>query len=483
MAQAQVDLKKRLNDAFDHPFLRKAVGSATNTLRDRKRKVSDDLGHWEEWRKLGAQIRHHVIDNLDVYLHQFSQNIQAQGAQVHWAVTGQEALDIFQNIVSKHQAKLVVKSKSMVSEELHVNQLLEDLCVKVVETDLGEYIIQLAGETPSHIIVPAIHKTRQEVAALFEKDSQEKQVADTAALTQYARRKLRRLFMEADVAVSGCNFAVADAGAVCLFTNEGNGRLVTTVPPVHVVFMGMERVVPSFQELEVMARLLPRSATGQKLTSYLSVIRGPRGVGEEDGAQEMHVIIVDNGRSRLLADPIYKEVLRCIRCGSCLNTCPVYRQIGGHAYGWVYSGPIGAVLTPLLHENLSDWGETVGLSTLCGACTETCPVRIPLHEMLLQLRAQRVEAGVTPSLEKSAFKLWASTWSRPSLYRLAIKGAYYGQKAYLKDGHLEGGPPPLSYWTNSRYFPPIAEKSFRQRWQEGKLEVDRNEASLTKGDQ
>ncbi|MBC9784579.1 iron-sulfur cluster-binding protein [Heliobacterium chlorum] len=469
MAAGNRDLQGRIQSAFRHPFLRKAVKSATNTLRDRKNVVTHDLGHWEDWRNLGMQIRNHVIENLDTYLQQFAKNMLQQGAQVHWAVTAEDALRIFQGIVDKHKAKLVLKSKSMVSEELHVNHVLEDRGIHAVESDLGEYIIQLAGETPSHIIVPAIHKTRQEVADLFEKDSGQKQQPDTASLTRYARQKLRQMFLDAPIGVSGCNFAVADPGAVALFTNEGNGRLVTSVPPVHVVFMGLERIVPTFRELDVMAKLLPRSATGQKITSYMSVIRGPKGPGEQDGAQEMHIIIVDNGRTRILANPKYQEVLRCIRCGSCLNVCPVYRQVGGHTYGWVYSGPIGAVLTPLLQNDLINWGETAYLTTLCGACTEACPTKIPLHEMLIQLRLERTVSGATSSLERTAFRLWSETWGNPTLYKLSMKGGYIGQKPFMKEGHLEGGPTPLSAWTNSRYFPPIAKETFRDRWRKGEI--------------
>ncbi|MBM7867855.1 iron-sulfur cluster-binding protein [Heliobacterium gestii] len=469
MAVSNKDLHDRIQAAFRHPFLRKAVRSATNTLRDRKAVVAHDLGHWQEWRAIGQQIRDHVVDNLDVYLKRFAANMARQGAQVHWASTGDDALKIFLNIVDAHGAKLVLKSKSMVSEELHVNHVLEERGIRAVESDLGEYIIQLAGETPSHIIVPAIHKTRGEVAELFEQDSGEKQSPETASLTRYARHKMRQMFFDASIGVSGCNFAVADPGAISLFTNEGNGRLVTTTPPVHVVFMGMERIVPTFQELDVMAKLLPRSATGQKITSYMSVIRGPAATDESDGPKEMHIIIVDNGRSRILANPKYREVLRCIRCGSCLNVCPVYRQVGGHTYGWVYSGPIGAVLTPLLQNELKDWGETVNLTTLCGACTEACPVRIPLHEMLIQLRLERTSQGYTPALEKTAFRLWSETWDKPTLYGLMMRAAAVGQFPFMKDGHLEGGPTPLSAWTNSRYFPPVAGRTFRQRWKRGEV--------------
>jgi L-lactate dehydrogenase complex protein LldF len=306
----------------------------------------------------------------------------------------------------------------MVSEEIHLNAHLAERGIDVVETDLGEWIVQLAHETPSHIILPAIHKRRPAIQALFEAEGSEKLSPETKVLAGYARRRMREKFDQADIGVTGCNFAVAETGSVVLFTNEGNGRMVTTLPETHIAIMGLERIVPTLEDLEVMANLLPRSATGQKLTTYLNIITGPRRDGELDGPGELHVIVLDNERSSQLGDPHFQEVLNCIRCGACLNVCPVYRHIGGHAYGSVYPGPIGAVLTPLLQRSKAA-GELANASTLCGACFEACPVKIPLHDMLVQLRRRNVERGLAPRFEATGMRAYARVMSSPMLFALA----------------------------------------------------------------
>ena len=392
--KAGATVKERADLALNNDFLRKAVRFTTERLRGGKEKAAADHGNWDDWRERGREIRLHTIAHLDYYLNLFVDNARENGVHVHFAETAEDAVKLSLAIAEHVQAKTVVKSKSMVTEELHLNHALESIGVEAIETDLGEYIIQLAGETPSHIIIPAIHKNRYQIAELLSADAGETLAPDTTILAGFVRRKLRQKFLEADIGMTGCNFAIAETGSMVLFENEGNARMVTTVPKTQITLMGMERIIPSWADLEVMATLLPRSATGQKLTVYMSGITGPRRDADADGPDEMHIIIVDNGRSLQLGDPEFQELLNCIRCGACLNACPVYRHIGGHAYGGTYSGPIGAVLTPALNKNTEQWDDIANASSLCGACYEACPVKIPLHEMLIYLR--RRKAGERP---------------------------------------------------------------------------------------
>ncbi|GAX89528.1 LutB/LldF family L-lactate oxidation iron-sulfur protein [Effusibacillus lacus] len=457
-------LKERMKHAIADETLIAAVKKTTDRLEGGKLSSSEALGNWEEWRKQGSRIRSHVVEHLDYYLGQLIENVKKRGGHVHIADSAKEAVDIFLRITREKNAKSVIKSKSMVSEEVHVNKALEDIGVEVIESDLGEYIIQLFGEAPSHIIVPAIHKNRYQIKDKFNEISGENLTEDTPTLTAFARRQLRKAFLQADIGVSGCNFAIAETGSIVMFTNEGNGRMVTTLPPVHVAFMGMERLIPSFEDLETFVNLLPRSATGQKITTYVSVINGARQEGDLDGAQEFHLIIVDNGRSKILGDEEFQEVLNCIRCGACLNVCPVYRHIGGHAYGDVYPGPIGAVLTPLLRDDMETWGDLPYASSLCGACTEACPVRIPLHDMLVRHRARYVKLGLAPKWEQMAFKAWSKTFARPGRYKLSMKAARLMVPFMARDGFIEKGPLNMMGWTHARHFPSPAKQSFREQW-------------------
>ncbi len=463
-AELTGDLTTRSSVALRDEFLRGAVRFTVDRLRTAKAKSIEALGSWDEWRDRGRAIRAHTIENLDYYLEQFCTNATARGAHVYFAADASEARTKVVDLVQAASAKTVVKSKSMVSEEIHVNDRLAEAGIEVVETDLGEWIIQLAHETPSHIILPAIHKQRAGIQVLFEKEGNEKLSPETKVLAGYARRRLREKFEKGDVGITGCNFAVADTGSIVLFTNEGNGRMVTTLPPVHIVLMGMERIVPTLDDLEVMANLLPRSATGQKLTAYLNILTGPKPAEEADGAREVHVIIVDNGRSTQLGDPHFQEVLHCIRCGACLNVCPVYRHIGGHAYGSVYPGPIGAVLTPLLQPTARA-GELANASTLCGACFEACPVKIPLHDMLVHLRSRNVERGHAPRLEKPALKIYAWVFSSPTLFRLVGWMIRWVQRITSGTGKrgkwLLRWMGPFRGWTDYRALPPPARDSFR----------------------
>ncbi|WP_199620860.1 LutB/LldF family L-lactate oxidation iron-sulfur protein [Paenibacillus alkalitolerans] len=457
-------VKERAQLALNDEFLRKAVRFTTERLRNGKQKASEEHGNWEEWRERGRQIRLHTIAHLDFYLNQFADNARANGVHVHFAETAEEAVKLTLAIAERKQAKSVVKSKSMVTEELHLNRALADIGVEAVETDLGEYIIQLADETPSHIIIPAIHKNRYQIAELLSAEAGETLPPDTTALAGFARKKLREKFLEADIGMTGCNFAIAETGSMVLFENEGNARMVTTVPKTQITLMGMERIIPTWADLEVMATLLPRSATGQKLTVYMSGITGPRRSKDADGPEEMHIIIVDNGRSLQLGDPEFQELLNCIRCGACLNACPVYRHIGGHAYGGTYSGPIGAVLTPALNANVAEWDDIANASSLCGACYEACPVKIPLHDMLVYLRKRKVDKGFSPVTEKLGMKGFAAVMSDSKRFRAALKLGRIGQRFVARDGYIKAKLGPLKGWNSYRYAPSLPKESFRDRW-------------------
>lgn len=462
--EKRTDIRNRSRLALRDDFLRDAVRFTADKLRTKKQVVTEELGNWEEWRERGREIRSHTVANLDYYLGQFANNVRLAGGTVHFAADGTEAAQIVTDIAKRKHAKRIVKSKSMVSEEVHINHHLEEAGMKVVETDLGEYIIQLAGETPSHIIIPAIHKNREQIKQLFTSAGGEGLTTDTKVLAAFARQKLREEFISADIGITGCNFGIAESGTIVLFTNEGNADMVTNLPDTHIVLMGMERVLPTFADLEVIANLLPRSATGQKQTTYMSMITGPRKPDEGDGAKELHVVILDNGRSQQLGDEQFQDVLNCIRCGACLNVCPVYRQIGGHSYGSVYPGPIGAVLTPLLNQG-PEFADLPFASSLCGACSEACPVKIPLHDMLVYLRQRTVERGKANPLERLAFKGYRTVFSNAKRYRLAMKAGNIVQKPLVTGDHIEAKIGPLTGWTSTRYAPKIAKQSFRDKWE------------------
>ncbi|MGD8190255.1 LutB/LldF family L-lactate oxidation iron-sulfur protein [Brevibacillus ginsengisoli] len=463
-SQPIIPLEERAKVALNDEFLRNAIRFTTEKLRNGRKTAAEELGNWQEWRTQGRAIRLHTIAHLDYYLSLFVTNLRAAGGHVHFASTAEEAVEITMKIAAAKEAKSVVKSKSMVSEEVHINKFLEKSKIEVVETDLGEYIIQLANETPSHIIIPAIHKNKEQVADLFSAEAGRRLPADTQILAGFARTKLREKFLKADIGMTGCNFAIAESGSMVLFSNEGNGRMVSTVPKTQITFMGMERIIPSWEDLETMATLLPRSATGQKLTAYMSAINGPRRQDDSDGPEDLHVIILDNGRSRQLGDPEFQEVLNCIRCGACLNACPVYRHVGGHTYGWVYSGPIGAVLTPRLNDDAEKWGEVANASSLCGACWEACPVKIPLHDMLVSIRRRNVEANVTKNSEKLGMKAFKLITSNHKLFGRVLKLGRIGQLPLVKDGVIKSQIGPLKGWNRYRYAPALAQKSFRESW-------------------
>ncbi len=436
------------------------IGRATDARELRRREAFDGFD-LPGLRAAAEAVRAHTVANLHHYLDRFATAAEARGTRVFFAATGEEAVGYVQGVVAARGGRLVVKAKSMASEEIGLAHALEADGVEVIETDLGEYIVQLAGEAPSHITAPAVHHTRHEVARLFSERHGRTLPPDPERLTEFARGELREAFLAADVGISGVNFAVAETGSLCLVTNEGNGRLVTSIPPVHIALMGMERVVPSFDELALMLPMLVASASGRALTSYTSFINGPRLPEEPDGPEELHVVVLDNGRSEILPTE-FRSILHCIRCGACQNVCPVYRQVGGHGYGAVYGGPIGAVLTPLL-VGFERAGDLPHASSLCGACTEVCPVGIPLHEHLLNLRREVAKAE-RPVVEALAFRAWSAAWRSPGRYRWFVRLSRLGQRLFARGGRIRRAPPPLSGWTEGRDLPAVADRTFRERW-------------------
>jgi L-lactate dehydrogenase complex protein LldF len=420
-----------------------------------------------ELRERAYRIKQETMANLDRYLEQMADAVEARGVNVFFAGDGEDVVSYIGELALRKGAKVITKSKSMATEEIELNRRLEEDYpgIEIVETDLGEWIAQLAGDTPSHIVGPILHMNRKRITEVLSRTAGEELPPDVEALGSFARRRLREKFLTADIGITGANFGVAQTGTVATVTNEGNARLVTSAPPVHVVVMGIEKLIPRFADLSVFIRLLARSSTGQKLTVYTNFITGPRAEGELDGAEELHLILMDNGRSKLLGTE-FEEALYCIRCGACLNVCPVYRQTGGHAYGSTYSGPIGAVLTPLLkgHDEAKNLPHA---SSLCGACWEACPVGIPLHDLLLKLRNQQVEEGLAGKAQEIAFKGFENTMKRPILYSISSKAGRLAQKPLLRDGSVRALPGPLGAWTDSRDLPPLAEKSFRELWREG----------------
>ncbi len=436
------------------PHVEAAIDASTARLMGHRLEAWAALPGLEELRQRAHEARLRVIDDWEAQVARFRQAVEAAGGRAVLARTADEATAYVVDVCRRTGARLVAKSKSMVSEEIGLNAALQAAGVRAVETDLGEYLLQLAGEHPVHIVAPAIEKTKEDAAQLLSRAEGRPVPAEIDALLQAARRQLRQTFLAADVGVTGANFGVVETGSVVLVTNEGNARLVSSLPRVHVALMGMERLVATLADLAVLLRLLARSATGQKLTAYTTLITGPRRPGEADGPDELHVVIVDNGRSRLVRGR-YGEMLACIRCGACLNVCPVYRKTAGAAYGPVYSGPMGAVLVPLL-TGLRQAPDLPHASSLCGACTDACPVKIPLHELLLELRRDLVEEGVARPAERLAFALWSLAWSFPLGYRLSTFLARLARPLAALAG-------PGRAWAAGRALPSLARRRYRDR--------------------
>lgn len=449
--------------------LQDALEGATGTFANARRSALAELPEAEGLRDHFKAARSATLGRLAEHLETFEANATAAGAQVHWARDAAEAQAIVLDIAQQHGVSLVTKSKSMTTEEIHLNEALAAAGIQPVETDLGEYLIQLAGQMPSHIIAPAIHLTREQAAALLSRDAGTPLPADDVdRLTAEARKLLREKFLSAGMGISGGNIGVAETGSVVLVTNEGNGRLVTTASPIHVAVLGIEKIAPTWDDAASWLSLLARSATGQPLSIYTSVITGPARADDPDGPREVHIILLDNNRSRYIGTE-YEEALQCIRCGACLNACPVYREAGGHAYGSPYSGPIGAVVSPLLF-GLEKYEGLPQASSLCGACRDVCPVRIDIPRMLLALRHDTVEQKLLPWPERTAERLVASIFAGERSTRLAAATGRLFQRPLVKDGRLQ--LPDSLNPTQGRALPSLAPKSFREMWAKGEIEEE-----------
>jgi L-lactate dehydrogenase complex protein LldF len=425
------DFHARSRAALDDAQLRQSFKGAMTFLQDKRRSQFGDDDELQRLRDLGEAVRKNALAQLPVLLERLEAKLTAAGARVHWAATPEEANAIIHGIATARGAKSIVKGKSMASEEIELNHYLEERGIACLESDMGEYIVQLAGEKPSHIVMPAIHKTRADIGALFAEHIPDTEYTeDVDRLIQTGRHTLRNAFVEADIGLSGVNFAAADTGTLWLVENEGNGRLSTTVPDVHIAIMGIEKVVEKLEHIVPLASLLTRSATGQAVTTYFNLISGPRRAGELDGPRELHLVLLDNGRTQAYADEELRATLQCIRCGACMNHCPVYGRIGGHAYGTTYPGPIGAILSPHL-LGLESTADLATASSLCGACGDVCPVRIPIPQLLVRLRTEanrNPDAEVEHPLrgqgakysrgERLVWRFWRGAFGRPGVYRM-----------------------------------------------------------------
>ncbi|MRH77264.1 iron-sulfur cluster-binding protein [Spiribacter sp. C176] len=463
MATAQADFTARAKNALDDQNLQSALKKARGGFVDKRAKALLDLPRFEALRERGRQIKDHTLAHLDVYLTQFERNVIANGGQVHYASNADAAQKIVLQIARDAQAKQIIKAKTMAGEEVAINQALEDE-FETIESDLGEYIIQLAKEPPSHIIAPAVHKTRAEITALFNHHHHQQSdgpLRETPDLVNEARQVLREKFLGADIGISGANFLIAETGTITLVTNEGNADLSTSLPDVHIAIAGIEKLVPRLEDASTMLRLLARSATGQQLTAYTSFMTGARRDDELDGPTAFHVVLIDNGRSGMLGNE-FREMLRCIRCGACMNHCPVYSAIGGHAYGWVYPGPMGAVLTPMI-QGLDQSKDLPNACTLNGHCQSVCPVKIRLPMLIRRLRDYQFDQGLTGRRARWGIQAWAWIANRPALYQ-ALTGLAMGTLARLGRGSLRRLPF-AGGWTQSRDLPlPPRTGTFQQQW-------------------
>src|ERR1035437_2885696 len=467
-----VEFDRKIHDTLADANLQLAIYTATGRLKEKRIEVTADnvLPDYQELRTQAHALKKHAIDHLDHYLEEFERNVEAYGGKVVYCKDATEVSDFVLDLAMRRSSKLIVKSKSMTTEEVHLNERLEHHGLESVETDLGEYILQLAHEKPYHIVAPALHKTRYDVADIFTRELHVPNETVPEKLTLIARGVLREKFLHADIGISGANFLIADSGAVTIIENEGNARLTTSAPKIHIAIAGIEKVIPRAQDLAVFLKLLARSATGQLLSVYTSFLAGPRRAGEVDGPEEFYVVLLDNGRTKLLPDRSKRESLYCIRCGACLNACPVYRKIGGHSFPWVYSGPIGAIITPqfmgVSHEPALPFA-----SSLCGACGEVCPVKIDIPKVLLELRSdvKKSEAREGQNrIEKLAFRIFAWVMTHPRLYemagKLAASAAPPDGSGWIKSVPAPMNIGPLRAWLSQRDLPPAPARSFREMW-------------------
>lgn len=468
MRAQPIHFKARVDAALSDPTLKVAIDRTTGTAERKRAEAVADYPQFRAAREVGKRIKDHVIANLDHYLIEFERNAIASGARVHWAATASEAADIVVSLCKQADAKRVTRVKSMLGEEIGLPHALDAAGIERVETDLAEHIVQLGGDTPSHIVWPSMHRTREQVSAMFRKaHSRPHQEESIEAMVESARRELRSKFLTADVAISGANFLVADTGATCTVTNEGNAELTTTPPRVHIVTAGIEKLVPSTLHAFAMLRLLVRSATGGDITQYTTFHCGPKQEGDRDGPEEFHIVLVDNGRTRMLNEGL-REMLRCIRCGACMNHCVVFRQVGGHAYGSVYPGPMGAVLSPVL-DGLEQTRDLAHACTMNGMCREVCPVDIPLPTLLRGWRDRSWREGLEPMATRAGIGLYSFLAARPRLFQFASAFAVRALRLFRRGGKLRGVPL-LGAWTKHRDFPAPAERSFMEMYRARQME-------------
>jgi L-lactate dehydrogenase complex protein LldF len=459
----------KLNDAV----LQRNLKKAKSKFVDGRAKGVAELDNFQEIRSYAAALRNRTINNLDAYLLEFERNAIARGAQVHWAQTAEQACDIIVEIAKQNGVKTATKSKSMVSEEINLNDALTKAGVTPIETDLGEYILQLADEPPSHIVAPAVHKSKEQVADLFEKHHHKPRLEDIGAMTREAREELRQKFLNADMGISGSNFIIAETGTTLTVTNEGNADMVTTVPRIHCVITGIEKVIPTLEDFATLIRLLPRSAIGQSVSNYLTLTTGIRMPDETEGPEQMHIVLVDAGRTKLVGSEL-QSMLRCIRCGACMNHCPVYQNVGGHSYGWVYPGPMGSVLTPS-YVGIEKAGDLPNAATFCGECHVVCPVKIPLPDLMRKLREQQFDKQLRPFSERASIAAWSFAVKRPALYSMLSRiGARVTRwLASTAPGAPKNRPtikklPGIDGWTDGRDMPAAEGKTFRELYAQRK---------------
>ena len=452
--------KKTASMKLDDPVLQANMRRAKGKFVDGRAKAVTEIENWEAIRTHAADLRDRTLANLDSYLVEFERNAIRRGAQVHWAESAEEACRILVDIAKANGVRKVTKSKSMVSEEVNLNERLEAAGVEVIETDLGEYILQLAKEPPSHIVAPAVHKSKEQVADLFVAAHGKPRLTDIPAMTREAREALRGHFLGADMGISGANFVIAETGTTLTVTNEGNADMVTTIPRIHCVITGIEKVIPTLEDFATLIRLLPRSAVGQTMANYLTLTTGVKAPAEVEGPDQMHIVLVDAGRTKFVGSEM-QEMLRCIRCGACMNHCPVYQNIGGHAYGWVYPGPMGSVLTPV-YVGIENAGDLPNAATFCGECQVVCPVKIPLPDLMRKLREQQFDRKLRPFVERAGIVLWSYAAKRPALYAALTKVAARVASWMGGRERLIHNLPGLDGWTKGRDMPAPAGRTFRE---------------------
>lgn len=458
MKTTPLKTKKYAKKAVKDQELKKALLFATASTVESRQKIIDELPYWEQLRAKAHDIKKQTIENLDKYLEEFESNCSKNGMQIHWAQTSEDAQNIILRLAEENNVRSIVKSKSLTTEEIGLNKVLLDNNIQTYETDLGEFIVQLMGQIPSHLIIPALHLTRKDIGKLFSEKFGCEYTEEPTELLNIARAKLRELFLTADMGISGANFGIADTGCICILENEANAHFVTTLPRIHVAVMGIEKIIPSLDTLPYFLKLLPTNATGQKISTYVDFIGEPSSDKLSEGPEQVHIILLDNGRSKILQEPSLRETLLCIRCGACLNSCPVYQQIGGHAYGWVYMGPIGINLIPL-YLGLSAGRYSPSLCSLCRACQEVCSTNIDLTENILELRNRIVRSGYNSKIERIGMSLWAFFARHPLLYRISSSMPRIFQRLLPK-----GMGFPTPGYTKKRSLPPFDKKGFRKRF-------------------